>query len=164
MVGKLASFRSVRRVVTGHDAEGRSIIRSDVAIRDHETDQADRRSTLLWATKEMPADFLNQEDAGSWSVGIVPPGNGTLCRVIQLMPGTARRFHRTDTVDYAICVAGEITMDVDGDAVVLSSGDVLIQMGTNHRWRNEGTEIACVVFILIDGKPKSPPELPPSRL
>ena len=60
-------------------------------------------------------------------------------------------MHRTETIDYAIVLEGEITMLLDDSEVVLKAGDVLVQRGTNHAWSNRGTIPAKIAFILIDG-------------
>lgn len=60
-------------------------------------------------------------------------------------------MHRTETIDYAIVLFGEMTMLLDDDEVVLRTGDVLIQCGTNHAWSNRSQEPAAIAFVLIDG-------------
>lgn len=61
-------------------------------------------------------------------------------------------MHRTETVDYAIVLSGEITMLLDDSEVTLRAGDVLVQCGTNHAWSNRGTAPAQIAFILLDGE------------
>ena len=61
-------------------------------------------------------------------------------------------MHRTETIDYAIVLEGEITMVMDREDVVLRAGDVLIQCGTNHAWSNRSDKPAVVAFVLIDGE------------
>jgi len=60
-------------------------------------------------------------------------------------------MHRTDTLDYAVILAGEIFMLLDDSDVHLKAGDVVIQRGTNHAWSNRGTKPCVVMFVLIDG-------------
>jgi len=60
-------------------------------------------------------------------------------------------MHRTETVDYAIVLSGEITMVLDDQDVILHAGDIVIQRGTNHAWSNRSDAPAMVVFVLIDG-------------
>lgn len=60
-------------------------------------------------------------------------------------------MHRTETIDYAIVLSGQITMVMDDQDVHLEAGDVLIQCGTNHAWSNRSKEPCMVAFILIDG-------------
>jgi quercetin dioxygenase-like cupin family protein len=61
--------------------------------------------------------------------------------------------HRTDSLDYAIVLTGEIwmMMDEEEDDLLLKAGDVLIQRGNNHAWSNRGTETCIIAFVLIDG-------------
>lgn len=61
-------------------------------------------------------------------------------------------MHRTETIDYAIVLSGEITMLLDDDEVHLKAGDVLVQCGTNHAWSNRSNDMCEVAFILVDGK------------
>ena len=79
--------------------------------------------------------------------------NGTVFRVIEFSPGVAPRNHRTDSIDYAVVMSGEIDMELDDTVVHLKAGDVLVQRGTIHNWRNNGTEPCLIAFILIDAKP-----------
>jgi uncharacterized cupin superfamily protein len=61
-------------------------------------------------------------------------------------------MHRTETIDYAIVLSGEITMLLDDSEVLLKAGDILVQCGTNHAWANRSKEPCTVVFILLDGE------------
>ena len=61
-------------------------------------------------------------------------------------------MHRTETIDYAIILSGEITMILDDQDVQLKAGDTVIQCGTNHAWSNRSKEVCEVMFVLIDGK------------
>jgi mannose-6-phosphate isomerase-like protein (cupin superfamily) len=61
-------------------------------------------------------------------------------------------MHRTETIDYAIILSGEITMILDDQDVHLKAGDTVIQCGTNHAWSNRSKEVCEVLFVLIDGK------------
>jgi mannose-6-phosphate isomerase-like protein (cupin superfamily) len=61
-------------------------------------------------------------------------------------------MHRTETIDYAIVLEGEITMVMDEVDVQLKAGDVLVQCGTNHAWSNRSGKPCVVAFVLIDGE------------
>lgn len=61
-------------------------------------------------------------------------------------------MHRTETVDYALCLSGEMTMYLDDTEVVMRPGDVMVQRGTNHAWVNKSDEYCTMAFILIDGE------------
>jgi len=81
------------------------------------------------------------------------PG-GSVFRVVEYAPGRPPRNHRTDSIDYAIVMRGEIDMELDdGVSVHLRAGDVLVQRGTIHNWQNNGSEPCLIAFILIDAKP-----------
>ena len=69
------------------------------------------------------------------------------------MPGVAPRDHRTDTIDYAVVMTGEIDMNLEGGSVHLNQGDVLVQRGTIHNWVNNGAEPCTIAFVLVDAKP-----------
>ena len=62
-------------------------------------------------------------------------------------------FHKTDTIDYAIVLSGEIYALMDEGEVLLKAGDVLIQRGTNHAWSNRTEQPCCIAFVLIDAEP-----------
>ena len=63
-------------------------------------------------------------------------------------------MHRTETVDYALCLKGEMTMVLDDSEVVMGPGDVMVQRGTNHAWVNKSDAYCTMAFILIDGEGK----------
>lgn len=61
-------------------------------------------------------------------------------------------MHRTETVDYAVVLSGEIVMLLDDSEVTLKAGECLIQRGTNHAWTNRSDKPCRVLFVLVDGK------------
>jgi mannose-6-phosphate isomerase-like protein (cupin superfamily) len=60
-------------------------------------------------------------------------------------------MHRTESIDYALILSGEITMLLDDEEVLLKAGDVVVQCGTNHAWSNRSQAPCLIAFILIDG-------------
>ena len=60
-------------------------------------------------------------------------------------------MHRTQTVDYAILLHGELTAILDDSETVMKAGDILVQRGTNHAWSNRSRSMCRIAFILIDG-------------
>jgi hypothetical protein len=78
-------------------------------------------------------------------------------------PGLAERFepdnpgmHTTDTIDYAVVLRGQIWLELDGGRVEhLRAGDVVVQNGTRHAWRNRGDETALLAFVLIGAARKN---------
>lgn len=145
----------IRRIVTGHDASGKAIVWIDAPAARHNFPDETIAATHLWVTDETPADFTTAEDAGDRIRGTSPPPGGTAFAMIELQPGgKLPPLHRTDTLDYVVCVSGEVEMHLDDSAVTLRAGDVMIQRGTNHAWVNRGTVPARLAFVLVDGKPK----------
>jgi quercetin dioxygenase-like cupin family protein len=150
---------SIRRVVTGHGANGNSIVLSDGAVP-HTRHIEDRGVTFfeVWNTAQAPASLTADESEPTDRPIVVPPSaNGTIIRFCQFDPSgssepSAPFMHRTETVDYGIVVSGEITLLLDdGSESVLGQGDVVIQRGTDHAWTNRSTGPALVAFVLIDG-------------
>ena len=138
----------VRRVVTGHDAAGRSRVVIDEPARAGQPGRENMQSTLIWSTGSFPADNTTAEDGGDRVVGTAD-SRGTVFRVVKYFPGVAPRNHRTDSIDYAVVISGSIEMELDEQTVELRQGDVLVQRGTIHNWVNRGTEPCVIAFCLI---------------
>ena len=145
----------VRRVVTGHDGNGRAVVWLDGEAGNHKFPDARVSSTLMWSTDATPADILGAVDEGNRVLGTNPPPGGSRFTMMEFQPGNELHgLHRTDTVDYVICISGEMTMLLDdGVTVTLAPGDVLIQRGTNHAWSNRTEAPCCIAFVLIDAEP-----------
>jgi len=175
--------RPVRRVVTGHNASGKSIFISDEASPHvYRRRPGSAVVTNLWETTSTPADNHGSADAIDHSFRLQPPKMGSVFRVIEYPPDSERvaalalelsqpddgsgraeaadrdnprhlGFHRTNSTDYAIVISGEIYALMDEGEVLLKPGDVLIQRGTNHAWSNRTDKPCTVAFVLIDAKP-----------
>ena len=142
----------VRRVVTGHDAKGRAVVKIDEVSKNITSNRPGASACVVWTTESFPVNNTGDADEGLRKVGTTLK-NGTVFRVIEFAPGVAPRNHRTDSIDYAVVVSGEIDMEVDDAVVHLKAGDVLVQRGTIHNWVNRGTQPCVMAFILIDAKP-----------
>ena len=142
----------VRRVVTGHDANGRAVVKIDEVSRNIGSSRPGATACVVWTTESFPVDNTGGADEGSRKVGTTLK-NGTVFRVIEFGPGVAPRNHRTDSIDYIVVMSGEIDMELEGSVVHLKTGDVLVQCGTIHNWVNRGTEPCVIAAILIDAKP-----------
>ena len=68
------------------------------------------------------------------------------------------RNHRTDSIDYAVVISGEIDMVMETGTVRLKAGDVMVQRGTIHDWVNNGTVPCVIAFSLIGAKPVAAPD------
>ena len=142
----------VRRVVTGHDAKGRAVVKIDEVSKNIISSRPGQTACVVWTTESFPVNNTGDADEGLRNVGTTLK-NGTVFRIVEFAPGVAPRNHRTDSIDYAVVVSGEIDMEFDGSVVHLKAGDVLVQRGTIHNWVNRGTQPCVMAFILIDAKP-----------
>ena len=126
----------LRRVVTGHDGAGKSIIAlDDMPATESLGSGEDRRElTEVWAT-------VSKETAGASEF-----------RVVELLPGSRREMHRTDTVDYGIVLAGEVHLLLEQEETLLRTGDVVVQRGTTHAWHNRSDQVARMAFINLSGQ------------
>ena len=143
---------SIRRVVTGHDDSGRAIVERDETHEFAEM-RPKTNGTVVWTSEGFPVDNSGHEDEANRKTGTFHP-NGTVFRIVEFSPGNTQRVHRTDSLDYAVVISGEIDMDLEeGTTVHLKAGDVLVQRGTVHNWINNGTAPCRIAFCLIDAKP-----------
>lgn len=142
----------VRRVVTGHKPNGKATILVDEISSDLLTFRQGANVCNIWSTGTLPADNDGNADGAKTIVGTTIR-NGSVFRIIEYQPGVAPRNHRTDSIDYAVVLSGEIDMEIDDESVHLRAGDVLVQRGTIHNWINRGTESCFIAFILIGAKP-----------
>lgn len=143
---------NLRRVVTGHDADGHALVKIDEISKNLVSARPGSTACVVWTTESFPVDNTGDADEGLRKTGTTL-GNGTVFRVVEFAPGVAPRVHRTDSVDYAVVVSGEIDMELDDSVVHLKAGDVLVQRGTIHNWVNRGTAPCVIAFVLIDAKP-----------
>jgi mannose-6-phosphate isomerase-like protein (cupin superfamily) len=171
----------IRRIVTGHDAKGRSRIVEDAPARAVRTvsGRPGYRAVNVWRTEDSPVK-INSRDSTAEHQGILPPKGGTILRIIDFPPEPSDRdelermldstfggiykdaahdkrpgvhpgMHCTETVDYAIVLEGEIYAVMEEEETLMRAGDVLIQRGTNHAWANRSDKTARIAFVLIDG-------------
>jgi quercetin dioxygenase-like cupin family protein len=157
--GDLSGLR-VRRIVTGHDAGGDAVIVSDERVAGATlAEDAGRTSAAffhLWATHVMPVDLgdeaMARQREGS-AATIIGTGSGSVLRIGVLAPGSRSPMHRTESLDYGICLEGECDLELDGgDTVTIRAGDVVVQRGTNHAWHNRGAVPCRFVWILLDAQ------------
>jgi len=142
----------LRRVVTGHDGNGRATVEIDEMAQNLASSRPGATACVVWTSEGFPVDNNGSEDEGLRRTGTTL-ANGTVFRVLELMPGSSPRNHRTDSIDYAVVMSGEIDMELDGSSVHLQAGDVLVQRGTIHNWVNRGTEPCVIAFVLIAANP-----------
>ena len=141
----------LRRVITGHDASGRAIVKLDEVAKHLVEGRPGATVCNVWTTEGFPANNDGAADEGLRKVGTTLKG-GSIFRVIEFAPGVAARNHRTDSIDYIVIMAGEIDMELDGSSVHLKAGDVMVQRGTIHNWINRGTAPCVLAVVLVDAK------------
>jgi quercetin dioxygenase-like cupin family protein len=142
----------VRRVITGHDASGKAIVKIDEVSKNAFTGRPGATGINVWTTQSFPANNDGAEDAGLRKVGTTLR-DGTIFRVLEFAPGLAARNHRTDSIDYIVVISGGIDMELDDSVVHLQAGDVTVQRGTIHNWVNRGTAPCVLAVVLIAAKP-----------
>ncbi|MBX2885463.1 MAG: cupin domain-containing protein [Granulosicoccus sp.] len=174
--------RTFRRVVTGHDANGKAIVVSDSPATQYleRPNRPGVRLTNFWIERGSPAEYDGPEDTCTGEFVLHPPPLGSTFRCVEFLPEdpqvlktldgkaafkemgasaniveNARHpfMHRTDSLDYAIVLSGEIwtMLDEEEDDLLLKAGDAVVQRGNNHAWSNRGTEPCVIAFVLIDG-------------
>jgi mannose-6-phosphate isomerase-like protein (cupin superfamily) len=145
---------NIRRVVTGHDKNGKAIVEIDEIGTAKKNPRPGAEYVELWSTQEgFPISNDEFSDPVGNKIG-TSIDKGTVFRVVKFDPGVAPRNHRTDSIDYGIVMSGELDMELDNGVVVhLKAGDVVVQRGTIHNWVNRGKVPCLVAFILIWAKP-----------
>jgi quercetin dioxygenase-like cupin family protein len=143
---------TIRRVVTGHDEQGRARVLIDAPVDNVFSHRPGAHYSVIWSTDTLPANNDGDVDPSGKKIGTTIE-NGSVFRVVSFGPGVAPRNHRTDSIDYAVVMSGEIDMRLDTETLHLKAGDVLVQRGTIHNWVNNGTEPCVIAFALISAKP-----------
>lgn len=142
-----------RRVVTGHNDDGRAVVKMDDMV------EADPRlpgydAKVVWCTSQFPP---SNDDAMFDNGTPGPKGARVLFRTAEFGPGDVHlpRMHRTETQDVAVVLSGELEMVLDSGEVVerLAAGDFVVQRGTMHAWVARGDEPVRVLFVLMDAYP-----------
>jgi mannose-6-phosphate isomerase-like protein (cupin superfamily) len=142
----------IRRVVTGHDKDGRATVKIDELSKNVTSSRPGQSAAVIWTTDNVPADNSGDADTSMRKVG-TSEDRGTVFRVVCYEPGVSPRNHRTDSIDYAVVMSGEIDMRLDDSIVHLKAGDVLVQRGTIHNWENRGTVPCVIAFVLVGAEP-----------
>jgi mannose-6-phosphate isomerase-like protein (cupin superfamily) len=175
--------QKIRRVVTGHTAEGKSTFIFDGEAANVREMLPGLFTTELWITRATPADNNGNGDAADAFPYLEPPRTGSAFRVVEFPPEASWRnradaaekakkgweaigaghaqkkessnpmMHTTPSVDYAIVLSGEIWAIVDTGEVLLKAGETLVQRGTAHAWSNRTDKPCLVAFVLIGATP-----------
>jgi mannose-6-phosphate isomerase-like protein (cupin superfamily) len=172
----------IRRIITGHHADGRSMI----MINDHAPNSTEIKGwpglwvTEVWTTDEMPVNNNGAGDRGARALRHDPTPNGTIFRVVEFPPESSTKaidaeaafqhlgsqnkpreedtakhpsMHKTKSIDYLVVISGEMWMVMEDGEVLLKPGDCIVQRGTNHAWVNKGSKPCLLAAILVDALP-----------
>ena len=144
----------VRRIVTGIDGRGRSVVASDAVVPSTpgRFDARVGRYDPWWTEGSPPA--LDGPDPTLKPGTTVPRANGTIFRILEIPPGNDTAKHKTDTIDYYVILQGELYMTLDLDEVLCKQGDVIVQRSTNHGWDNRSGKPAIFAEVLINATGK----------
>jgi len=142
-----------RRIVTAHDENGLSIVASNQTLTPELIDSGDAEFRLVWATPTVPVD-LNAGTDGELPSNKTLHG-GSVIRIVDMLPGRQSPMHRSWSIDYGIVLSGILELELDGGEIVeLGAGDIVVQRGTMHLWRNPSPDTPCrIAFVLIESKP-----------
>jgi len=147
-----AAMTVPRRIVTGHDASGKSVVLSD-GPNPKSLDIGTAVFHEVWITDQMPVPIAAEEpETTDRPVRVPPPRNGVMVRYTEQAPGAESPMHRTETVDVGIVLEGETWLLLDdGSETLVKPGDAVVQRGTNHAWANRSDKPVRMVFVMIDG-------------
>ena len=169
----------MRRIITGHNEDGKSVISIDGPPAKSIGEEAGGLFEI-WNTDGSGFDTTSDKDRADIEIVLSPVKSGTKFRYFQINPipdgvpkeaieaATAEAFekigaahhrvdtsrnaamHETDTIDYIILLKGDVTLILDEEEVQLKPHDVVVQRRTNHAWVNNGSEPALLIAVLID--------------
>ncbi|MCG6120395.1 MAG: cupin domain-containing protein [Blastomonas sp.] len=144
----------VRRIVTGHDAAGKAVFRSDDLLPVEPIPSGDAAFSLVWTTATVPADNNDETDGRLRDAGLTLH-QGSVIRIVDMLPGGISPMHRSSSIDYGIVLSGAVELELDDGAVTTAqAGDIIVQRGTVHLWRNPSASETCrIAFVLIEAAP-----------
>jgi len=150
----MAILQAVRRVVTGHDLSGTAIFKDDQAFETQPIPSGDAEFALIWTAPDLPVDNNDETDGRLREAGLTLNG-GSVIRVVDMLPLQQSPMHRTSSLDYGIVLQGELELELDdGVKTLLHAGDIVVQRGTMHLWRNpSASEVCRIVFVLTEATP-----------
>ena len=150
----------IRRVVTGHDKSGKSVVLSDGPPPQHHPMQGTAVGAdfvEMWnVPKAVPQLTSVEAKEPNERAFTIMPAAGHLLRIIDIYPpqdgGKRTVMHRTKTLDYVVVIEGEVVLVLDDSEVTLKKSDVVIQRGTDHAWENRSDKVARMAFFHIDAQ------------
>ncbi|PVH75033.1 hypothetical protein DL98DRAFT_602622 [Cadophora sp. DSE1049] len=150
-----------KRFITTHDESGKAIFSSDLPEEiPFQQIPNDAIFSLCYATNQTPVEMSGNKDVDAYSnyleklPGVMIPG-GTVLRLVDMPPGATSPMHRTVSLDYGVVLEGSVELVLDdGESRVMERGDMSVQRGTIHAWKNMSkTSWARMLYILQESKP-----------
>ena len=172
-------MKNLRRIITGHNDQGKSVIMIDGPPSRH-IGEDEGGLYEIWNTNGLEIETMDPSDRADIDIILSPQENGTKFRYFAINPtpegipqekfeeAVTRAFekmgashervdtsrhpamHKTKTIDYIILLKGDVTLLLDEGEVRLEPFNVVVQRGTNHAWVNNGNEPALLIAVLID--------------
>lgn len=147
------NIRPLNRFITTHDETGKAIFSNTLSEEMPVQKVGDGADfSLAYTSSHFPAELNNDTDLTEYNNYLSsPPGitisTGNVCRIVDMQPGALSPMHRTVSLDYGVVLEGEVELLLDsGETRLLKRGDVAVQRGTNHAWRNVTPDVE------VDGK------------
>jgi mannose-6-phosphate isomerase-like protein (cupin superfamily) len=145
-----------RRVVTGVNELGKSVIVSDGPVPEKATWVSELAcGGDVWVENNVPVD-LNAPIA-DYALQDWPSPGGVIVRMITWQPGFSIPMHRSNTIDIGVIVSGKVEFILDEVSTILQAGDVAIGRGANHGFRVVGDEPCTLFGVMLDAIPSSTP-------
>jgi quercetin dioxygenase-like cupin family protein len=144
-----------RRIVTGHDDRGRSVVLADAPTPTTAALENGAAFHEIGATSDTPAPIAASESTEPTArpLQVPPDPRGTIVHVIDMPSGAVAPTHRTRSIDYGVVLDGEVDLELDdGSVVTMSSGDVVVQRGTAHAWHNRSSSTVRMFFVNVDAE------------
>ena len=175
--------RDIRRVITGHDPDGKSIVMIDETMTPDlghvltPAGQSNVRLSDVWLSGSVPDSNAGNIDTVKDKVTVEPPAGGAVFRILELPPDSERNYsqmkeyfekmgagdrldgqkhpgmHKTKSIDNLIVISGEVWLILDEEEVCLKAGDVCVQRGTLHAWSNRNNKPCLIAAVLLDANP-----------
>ncbi|KAK5717255.1 hypothetical protein LTR15_009146 [Elasticomyces elasticus] len=150
------NLRQLNRYITTHDSHGKAVLSESItnSAPVTEINNGAMHFSLMYTNARSPqltdgADIDFYQSHLKTPPAITVP-NGTVCRVCDYPPGCLTPMHRTLSLDYGVVLEGEIELVLDsGETQLLGRGDVVVQRGTNHAWRNVSPDYGWARMLYV---------------
>lgn len=157
----MSDLRRHSRFITAHNADGKAVfsdaVPSEAPIR--KVMGGDMEFSLMFTTKGFPVSMNKDQDIETYKGYLenapkITIPNGTVCRTVDFPPGYTSPMHRTQSCDFGVVIEGDIELILDsGETRQMKKGDVAVQRGTNHAWKNAGKDTwARMLYVLQESE------------